>query len=92
MSKPCTRREEVYLSFKRLDGGVQTLWARRYGGNPVSSGPMTVWKSSVKEKSKISGCLCNISVCKPCVRVKGLRFGNAKRKAKSEECFYCAES
>lgn len=53
---------------------------------------MTVWKSSVKEKSKISGCLCNLSVCKPCVRVKGLRFGNAKRKAKSEECFYCAES
>ena len=52
-------------------------------GNPVSSGPMTVWKSSVKEKSKIFGCLCNISVCKPCVRVKGLRFGNAKRKAKS---------
>jgi len=32
MSKPCTRREEVYLSFKRLDDGVQTLWARRYGG------------------------------------------------------------
>lgn len=47
MSKPCTRREEVYLSFKRLDDGVG---------------------------------------------VKGLRFGNAKRKAKSEECFYCAES
>ena len=65
MSKPCARREEVYLSFKRLDDGVQ---------------------------SKISGCLCNLSVCKPYVRVKGLRFGNAKRKAKSEECFYCAES